>query len=188
MSAACVQLGRWYGLPASANGICTDACTPDPMAALEKWANGYLPFMAGANVNGGAGSLACVGTVSLEQLVIDDDLYGHFFRHQRGLEVTDDTLAADLIATAGPASAYLGSDHTLEHFRSEYYDSPLASRLSAPAWEAAGSRDAVARAADRVRDLLAAPAAPFLSAAQSAEVQRLVARAEADLAGLEARA
>ena len=83
MSAACVEIGRSYGLPTASNGICTDACTPDPMATLEKWANGYLPLMAGANVNGGAGSLACVGTVSLEQLVIDNDVYGHFFRHMR---------------------------------------------------------------------------------------------------------
>ena len=79
MSAACVEIGRFYGLPTSSNGICTDACTPDPMATLEKWANGYLPLMAGANVNGGAGSLACVSTVSLEQVVIDNDVYGHCF-------------------------------------------------------------------------------------------------------------
>ena len=43
------------------------------MATLEKWANGYLPAMSWANVNAGAGSLACVGTVNLEQIVIDDD-------------------------------------------------------------------------------------------------------------------
>ena len=50
----------------------------DPMATLEKWANGYLPLMAEANVNGGAVPLACVSTVSLEQVAIDDDVYATF--------------------------------------------------------------------------------------------------------------
>jgi trimethylamine--corrinoid protein Co-methyltransferase len=185
MSAACVQIGRHYGLPTASNGICTDACTPDPMATLEKWANGYLPAMAGANVNGGAGSLACVGTVSLEQLVIDNDLYGHVFRHMRGLTVTAETLAADVIARVGPGADYIMDEHTLAHFRAEYYHSPLASRLNAPAWEAAGGVDAVERAHQRVVDTLARPATAFLSEEQSREVQRRLAQAEAALADLE---
>ncbi len=185
MSAACVDVGRYYGLPTSSNGVCTDACTPDPMATLEKWANGYLPLMAGANVNGGAGSLACVGTVSLEQLAIDDDVYGHFFRHMRGIEVNEDTLAADVIARVGPANAYIMEEHTLAHFRREYYYSPLANRLNAPTWEATGARDAVERAADLVRDILAAPADPFLSDEQLREVRTLLAKAEEVLANIE---
>ena len=185
MSAACVDIGRYYGLPTSSNGVCTDACTPDPMATLEKWANGYLPIMAGANVNGGAGSLACVATVSLEQLVIDDDVYGHFFRHTRGIKIDEDTLAADVIARVGPGKAYIMEDHTLAHFQDEYYFSPLANRLNAPTWEAAGAKDAVERAADTVKDILSAPAEPFLTDEQSREIKSLLARAEVALADFE---
>lgn len=185
MSAACVDIGRYYGLPTSSNGVCTDACTPDPMATLEKWANGYLPIMAGANVNGGAGSLACVGTVSLEQLVIDDDVYGHFFRHTRGIEVNEDTLAADVIAKVGPGNAYIMEEHTLAHFQDEYYFSSLANRLNAPTWEAAGAKDAVERAADMVQQILAAPSEPFLTDEQSREVKALLARAEEALADIQ---
>ena len=176
MSAACVEIGRFYGLPTSSNGICTDACTPDPLATLEKWANGYLPLMAGANVNGGAGSLACVSTVSLEQVVIDDDVYGHMFRQARGLQVDDETLAADVIAAVGPGNSYIMEEHTLAHFRDEYYFSPLANRLSAPTWEAAGARNALDQAADRVRNILAAPPKVFLSEEQSREVKAVLAR------------
>jgi trimethylamine--corrinoid protein Co-methyltransferase len=185
MSAACVDVGRYYGLPTSSNGVCTDACTPDPMATLEKWANGYLPLMAGANVNGGAGSLACVGTVSLEQLVIDDDVYGHFFRHMRGIRIDEDTLAADVIAKVGPSNDYIMEDHTLNHFRDEYYYSPLANRLNAPTWEARGAKDAVERAAHLVQDILAAPVESFLTDEQSREVKALLAKAEEALEDIE---
>jgi len=187
MSAACVDIGRYYGLPTSSNGVCTDACTPDPMATLEQWANGYLPLMAGANVNGGAGSLACVGTVSLEQLVIDDDVYGHFFRHARGITIDEQTLAADVIARVGPGRAYIMEDHTLAHFQGEYYFSPLANRLNAPTWEAAGAKDAVERAAEMVHDILSASPETFLTDDQSREIKSLLIKAEAALAELEVR-
>jgi trimethylamine--corrinoid protein Co-methyltransferase len=155
------------------------------MATIEKWGNGYLPFMAGANVNGGAGSLACVGTVSLQQLVIDNDVYGHFFRHMQGLALDDESLAAEVIARVGPGNAYLADEHTLAHFRSEYYRSPLANRLSAPAWEAAGSHDALAHASDAVRQILSAAPHDYLSEDQSREIASLLAKAEASLANLE---
>jgi trimethylamine--corrinoid protein Co-methyltransferase len=187
MSAACIQIGRHYGLPTASNGICTDACSPDPMATLEKWANGYLPAMAGANVNAGAGSLACVGTVSLEQLVIDDDLYGHVFRHMRGIRINEDTLAADVIARVGPGNAFVMDEHTLSHLRDEYYYSSLANRMNAPTWEAAGAVDVVQRAAEMVGDMLAAPAEPILSDEQSREVKTLLAKAEETLAEIEVR-
>lgn len=187
MSAACVELGRSYGLPTAANGVCTDACSPDPLATVEKWANGYLPAMAGANLNGGAGSLACVSTVSLEQLAIDDDLYGHIFRHARGLQVDEESLAAETIAAVGPGNSFLMEDHTLAHFREEHYRSPLTNRLNAPTWEAGGSRDALERAADQVRDILAIPTEPLLSEDQSREIEALRRRAESSLADLEVR-
>jgi trimethylamine--corrinoid protein Co-methyltransferase len=185
MSAACIGMGQHYGLPTASNGIATDSCTPDPMATLEKWASGYLPAMAGANLNAGAGSLACVGTVSLEQLVVDNDLYGNIFRHMRGLVVNEDTLAGDLMAQVGPGNAYIMEDHTLSHFRQEHYSSALANRLNASTWEASGARDAVARAAEIVRSILAAPPTLFLSEEQSREVKTLQARAEEALANLE---
>jgi trimethylamine--corrinoid protein Co-methyltransferase len=185
MSAACVEIGRHYGLPTASNGICTDTCTPDPMATLEKWANGYLPVMAGANVNGGSGSLACVGTVSLEQIVIDNDVYGHFFRHVQGINVDEDSLAAEVIARVGPGNAFIMDDHTLAHFRSEYYYSPLANRLNAPTWEAAGAKDTLERAAEIVRDILSAPVQPFLSDGQSRELAVVLAKAEEALANIE---
>ena len=185
MSAACIEIGRHYGLPTSSNGISTDACSPDPMAIIEKWASGYPPLMAGANVNAGASSLTCVGTVSLEQLVIDDDVYGHMFRHMRGINIDEDTLAYDVINKVGAGGAYIMEEHTLTHFRDEYYYSPLANRMSGPAWEAAGSKDVVERASEKVRDILAAPVEGFLSDDQSREVWALLSKAEETLADLE---
>ena len=185
MSAACVQIGRHYGLPTSSNGVATDVPSIDPMAMIEKWACGYPPALAGANVNAGAGSLNCVGTVSLEQLVIDNDLYGCIFRHLRGFEVSDESLAGDLIARVGAHGSFMLEEHTLAHYKAEFYYPKLAKRINAPAWEAAGSVDALQRAADMVRDILAVPAHPLISEAQSRELRTILAKAEAALANIE---
>jgi len=187
MSAACIEVGRAYGLPTGSNGICTDACTPDPVGTVEKWASGFLPFAAGANVNGGAGSLACVSTVSLEQLMIDNDVYGDFHRQARGFTVDEESLAGDVIAGVGPGNSYMMADHTLAHFRRETYNSPLANRFSAPTWEAAGAHDAMDRAASTVSDILASPPKAFLSDEQLAAVDAILALAVESLAKLQAR-
>ena len=69
----------------------------------------------------------------------------------------EETLAADVIAGVGPGNSYIMDDHTLAHFRDEYYFSPLANRLSAPTWEAAGARRCAGSGRGPVRSILAAP-------------------------------
>ena len=93
-----------------------------------------------------------------------------------------------MIANVGPGNSYLMEEHTLAHFRGEYYQSPLANRLSAPTWEAAGAHTTHwIRPSDRVRNILAAPPKVFLSDEQSAEVKAVLVKAEASLANLEVR-
>ena len=178
LAAASIDLGRYYGLPTASDGLTTDACTPDPVAAIEKWASGYLPALAGADINGGAGALASQSTISLEQLVIDDHIYGNILRHIRGIEVNDETLAEELIAQVGPGGSYLAEEHTLRHYRQETWYSRLASRLSAPSWEAAGAKDAVQRAAEMVQRILAASQEPLLTTERSRELDQLAIQGE----------
>jgi len=185
LAAACIDIGRYYGLPTGSDGLTTDSCLPDANAALEKWASGYLPFLAGASISGGAGALASQGAISLEQLVIDDDIFGRFFRQMHGIELNDETLASRLIQQVGPAGTYLAEDHTRIHCRSEYYYSPVANRLGAASWEAMGSPDAVDRAAARVQSVLAQPAKWFVTEEQSRELERVLARAEEALSDIE---
>ena len=185
LSAGCIEIGRYYGLPTASNGLTTDACSADPMAVADKWASGYLPALAGANLNGGAGTLGSQSTISLEQLVIDNDLYGTIFRHVRGIEVNEEALAGDLIQQVGPRGSYIGEEHTRVHYRTEYWYSELANRLSPPSWEAAGSVDAVGRAVDTVRAILDAAQEPSLTETQLSALSNLRARAELDLEDVE---
>jgi trimethylamine--corrinoid protein Co-methyltransferase len=46
----------------------------------------------------------------------------------RGIEVTDETLAADLMIEKGPGKDYIADEHTVRHMRGEFFMPTLANR------------------------------------------------------------
>jgi trimethylamine--corrinoid protein Co-methyltransferase len=178
LAAAIVEVGRSYHLPTASNGLTTDSHVCDEQAAVEKLLTGFAAVLSGASLNGGAGSLAAVGTASLEQLVIDDDIYERIFRFQEGINVDHDTLALEVISAVGPQHHFLEQPHTLKYLRREFRHSKLANRLTPGAWLAHGGQDAVDVAADRVKTILKDPPGSPLPLQVLAELSRLVAQAE----------
>ena len=51
----------------------------------------------------------------------DNELMDYVKRIVRGFEVTDETLACDVVSLVGPGGSYLGEDHTVQHFRKELW-------------------------------------------------------------------
>jgi trimethylamine--corrinoid protein Co-methyltransferase len=178
LAAAIVEIGRSYHLPTASNGLTTDAHVCDEQAAVEKLLSGYAAVLSGASLNGGAGSLASVGTASLEQLVIDDDIYERVFRFQEGISVNRDTLALEVIAAVGPQHHFLEQPHTLKYLRQEFRHSKLASRLTPGAWIEQGGRDAVDVAAERVKTILKRSPESTLAPEVLAELSLIVGEAE----------
>jgi trimethylamine--corrinoid protein Co-methyltransferase len=156
LSAGCVQLAKYYGLPSDVNGLDTSSKTLDEQVAFEKGLNGILPALAGANMLSGAGCIEGAITVSYEQLVIDDEIFGMIFRAVRGIEVDEERLAIDVIAkVAHDASNFLQEMHTLKHFRQEYYPPKLSDRTSRSRWQGMGSKNIVKVAQEKARKILA---------------------------------
>ncbi len=182
LAAALVQLGRSQGLPAASNGLTTDAHVPDPQAIIEKMITGYEAVLSGAALNGGAGSLASVGTASLEQLVIDDDIYGRIFRTCEGIDTSEDALARDVIQAVGPSRHFLDQPHTIKYMRTELRRSGLANRLNNDLWLSQGGHDALDLAAERVRAVLRKTPEPLLEPSVAAELAEIAAAAEQGVA------
>jgi len=178
LAAALVDLGRSYGIPTASNGLTSDSHTCDEQAAVEKLITGYLAVLSGAALNGGAGSLATVGTASLEQLVIDDDIYERILRISEGIDVNADTMGLDVIASVGPNRQFLAEPHTLKYLRREFHPAKLATRLNPEAWLEAGGQDAAELAASRVKAILAGQHESRLETRIATELAHLVALAE----------
>jgi trimethylamine--corrinoid protein Co-methyltransferase len=185
LQAGCVELARYCDLPAGSDGLTADSCLPDQMAVSEKWASAFLGLLAGAHVNGAAGAFATQSTVSLEQLVLDDEMYAVMFRMQRGFTVSDETLAAGVIERVGAGGSFLMEEHTVAHMRSELWTPRLAVRQGAAAWQAAGSKDTMQRAGAMVDAILAKRPDAYLTDDQEREVASLVTVAESALQSVE---
>ena len=82
-------------------------------------------------------------------------MIGAVLRGVRGLEVNDETLAADVIETVVTGEGhYLGHQQTLARMKSDYYYPEVADRQSPNDWKDAGSLDIRERARNRAREVL----------------------------------
>jgi trimethylamine--corrinoid protein Co-methyltransferase len=95
--------------------------------------------------------------VSYEKILVDDEIIDMARRFARGMGISAETLAVDVIKEVGcgPPGQFLQHDHTYNHFRTEQFMPRLFVRDAWSNWEAAGKKQAADRAAERVADLLA---------------------------------
>jgi trimethylamine--corrinoid protein Co-methyltransferase len=148
------SMGRYYGLPTFGLAGASDAKIPDEQAAAEAACSLLLESLSGMNLIHDIGYLESGKCYSLEQLVICDDLIGYAKRFRQELEVTDETLAMDLVMQLGASSDYLTHQHTLQHYREDWYPR-LFDRNGFERWSASGHKTLRERALGRVNKLLA---------------------------------
>lgn len=148
ISAAAVQMGNFYGLPTSVGCGMTDAKLPDAQYGLEKAMSFTLAAHAGANrLCEFGGMLGSLMGCSFESMVIDDELGGMLARTLRGIEVSDETLAVDVIhECAIDPGHFLGNAQTLEYMNTEFVYPELMDRERTDTWERDGKSDLMARA------------------------------------------
>jgi len=129
INAAVAQVAQHFRLPLYSTGGTTDAKAVNIQAAYESAMSSLLVAMSGANyIHDAAGLMEADLTVSYEKLVIDNEILGMCQRVLRGIEVNDDTLAADLIIEKGPGRDFLVEKHTIDHMRGEFFMPELANR------------------------------------------------------------
>jgi trimethylamine--corrinoid protein Co-methyltransferase len=154
--AGCAQMAGFYDLPGSVAAGMTDAKVPDAQSGSEKAYGVTLAAHAGASlICEAAGMQASLLSTSFESYVIDDDLLAAVQRTVRGIEVTDDTLALDMIReTIADEGHFLGHPETARRMRSDFVYPVVGSRETPAAWEQAGARDVRDRARERVRTVM----------------------------------
>jgi trimethylamine--corrinoid protein Co-methyltransferase len=74
---------------------------------------------------------------------------------QRGIEVTPESMALDLIRQVNYTGNYLQEPHTAANFRKEHFIPRLANRDPFEAWQNSGQKSALDAARKRVHDLTA---------------------------------
>jgi trimethylamine--corrinoid protein Co-methyltransferase len=117
--------------------------------------------------------------MSLEMIVLTDELISLADNFMKGIDVSEDTLMLDEIHAVGPGGHFLETTETLKHFR-EYWDPGLLDRSRRKQWLDAGEKTLGQRLNARVREILAEHRAEPLAAEKKAKLQEVLDQAAAE--------
>jgi trimethylamine--corrinoid protein Co-methyltransferase len=115
----------------------------------------FVAAQSGANLIHDVGSFLNFGLIgSLELATICDEIISMTSYVLKGIEVTDETLAVDVIRKVGPGGHYLSQSHTLRFFKQEHWSPSLLDRQTRDAWTKSGRKDLLQRAREKTEHIL----------------------------------
>lgn len=150
INAAGCQMARRYRIPSQVGGTAASGTMPGYEVGYQKAISGLLPALAGADQIVGIGGFDRSGCESVEQIVMDCELWRNILRACRGVKVDKDTLAFDAIARVGPGGYFMKDIHTLKNFKSEILLPKIAMRAAPPGAKEEPIREAARAEAKRI--------------------------------------
>jgi trimethylamine--corrinoid protein Co-methyltransferase len=144
---AVAEMGRFYGLPTWGYAGHSDSCLMDEQAAADATFSTLVALLAGNNLVHDVGYLEAGLTTSPEMIVFTDETIAMMRRFMEGMVLDVESMALDVIHSAGPGGDFLMAGHTLKHFR-ELWQPSLFDRRRVEDWMAAGGK----RLGQRLRD------------------------------------
>ncbi len=130
-----------------------DSKVPDAQAAHEFTLTAMLPALAGTNLIYGIGMLDSGLTWDYAQGVMQNEMVRMVKKSLKGIVVTDESIAYDVIKQVGPGGEYLTSRHTFDNMKQQS-QVDLFNRKSRDAWIADGSKDIVETAYEKAKDII----------------------------------
>jgi len=137
---AYAEIGKHLGIPTQAYIGLSDAKALDAQAGLESSMGATLAALSGINSVSGPGMLDFESCISMEKLVVDNEICGLVQRMARGIEPRDDFPARPIFEEMLREGHLLIADHTRKHLRSEhYFPGPVIERANLSRWQEEGS-------------------------------------------------
>ncbi|MBI1294037.1 trimethylamine methyltransferase [bacterium] len=171
------QMARHYSLPYRSGGNFTAANLPDAQAGYESAGTMWPTMQAGTNfVLHAAGWLEGGLIAGYEKFVLDLEICGMMAKMAPGIKIDEDEFAWDAYAEVEPGGHFLGSQHTMRHYQTAFYQHKIFTMDNFEKWAEEGSRDSYVRANARWKEMLANYIAPVLDEGKREELEAYVAR------------
>lgn len=149
------QMARYYNMPTHTTAPNSDSNTHDEQNAWEKTISNMCAICAGNDIIMNSGMFATGLTISMEQLVMDDEINGIIRRLTRGIQVNPDTIGLEVINSVGAKGSFMMEDHTFEYLRSnEFRETTVSNTKNYDSWMLSGAPDVVQNASIRVEKIL----------------------------------
>ena len=155
LSSAAIEMARYYELPVEGSGGGTDTHAPGVQSTLERTMNAMLPTLSWPDLMVGAGLLGGSMIVSLEQLIIDAEMFRMNKKARKGIRVNEDAWLDDVIQRVGPGGNFLGEKSTAVNMRAgEWLIPKLGVHEPRNSWEISGKVNLLEEAREKVEQIL----------------------------------
>jgi len=179
------EIGKHLGMPTQGYIALSDAKHLDAQGGLETGIGATLAALAGINSISGPGMLDFESCLSLEKLVVDNEICALTERLLRGIEPREDFPALPLFEELRREKHLLIADHTRRHLREEIiFPGAVIDRANRARWAADGRLTLGERARREVARLVERSTPSRLALEKKAELSRLMS-AEARRHGME---
>jgi trimethylamine---corrinoid protein Co-methyltransferase len=142
LNSATAQMSRFYSVPSRGTAGFSDANLLDMQTGFESGMSLLMIALSGVNfVIGAAGGLENATGASYAKMMIDNEIIGIVTRVLKGIDITEETKAFDVIKTAGPLGQFLMSKHTKEFFKKETFMPELSNFVKYDVWQQQGAKN-----------------------------------------------
>lgn len=155
LGAATTEMGRYYGLPVETSGSGSGQFVPNIQSGYERALSAMVSILAWPDILVGAGLVGSAMILSLEQLLIDAEIFRMCRQAHRGVVTGEEKWLDEVIDRVGPGGHFLDHPTTISAVRSkEWYINQLGVNASLEKWQAAGRPDVMAEAGQTVDQIL----------------------------------
>jgi len=149
------EIGKYLNFPTQAYISLSDAKLLDAQAGLESGIGAILAALSGINSISGPGMLDFESCVSLEKLVLDNEICGMALRLVKGIEPKEDFPSLGIFKQLLKDKHLLISDHTLRYLKTEHFiPGQVIDRKNRERWEKDGALSLRSRAHFEVEKLI----------------------------------
>ena len=142
------QLARKYRLPYRSSA-CNASNAVDAQATYETQMALWSAVMGYGNlIYHTAGWLEGGLVASFEKLVIDCEMLQHMSKMLEPLKIDLEETGLDAMREVGPGGHFFGCQHTMERYKTAFYEPFISDWQNSENWTLAGARDATARATE----------------------------------------
>jgi trimethylamine--corrinoid protein Co-methyltransferase len=152
------EMAKFYNLPNEQAGCLTDAKEHGAQAIMEKMLTTLPLVLSGVDLIQGPGALNTSNMMSLEQIVVDDEIALLCQRIRDGVDISAEKDYFEDIKDVGPGGHFLGRHNTRKAAWSNEFVAPaLVDRNPFSQWAALGRPDLYDKARLKVEKILSSP-------------------------------
>ena len=149
------EIGKFLGIPTQAYISLSDSKQLDAQSGLESSMGATLAALSGINNISGPGMLDFESCLSLEKLVLDNEICGMTLRLIQGIQPKEDFPSLPRFEELLREKHLLISEHTLRFLKEEFYfPGPVIDRANRTRWQEEGSVTLLERAHLEVEKLI----------------------------------